>query len=120
MEEGDLGPLGEAWTAVRLKECLQAVRDASNWDELKPAHIGRGVAVCQSGAGYGGSSAGYRVYADGTAALLTGVNDHGSGAHTVLVQIVAHELQLPLERVRLVVGSTDAGPWDSWAARPAG
>jgi CO/xanthine dehydrogenase Mo-binding subunit len=113
VEEGDVGPLGEAWTAVRLKECLQTVRDASNWDQPKPPRIGRGVAVCQSGAGYGGSSAEVQVHPDGTATLLTGVNDHGSGAHTVLVQIVAHELQLPLERVRLVVGSTDAGPWDS-------
>ena len=52
VEEGDLGPLGEPWTAVRLKECLQAVRDASNWDAAEaPATSGRGVAVCQSGAG---------------------------------------------------------------------
>jgi len=29
------------------------------------------------------------------------------------VQVVAHELQLPLERVRLLVAGTDSGPWDS-------
>jgi CO/xanthine dehydrogenase Mo-binding subunit len=113
VDEGDLGPLGEAWTAVRLKECLRAVRDATDWDQPKRPYVGRGVAVCQSGAGYGGSSAEVQVHPDGTAALLTGVNDHGSGAHTILVQIVAQELQLPLERVWLVVGSTAAGPWDS-------
>jgi len=113
VEEGEVGPLGETWTAVRLKECLRAVRDAANWDQPKPPHVGRGVAVCQSGAGYGGSSARVQVFPDGTAALQTGVNDHGSGAHTVLVQVVAQELQLPLERVRLVVGSTESGPWDS-------
>jgi CO/xanthine dehydrogenase Mo-binding subunit len=111
--EGDVGPLGEPWTSVRLRECLETVRAAADWDAPKPPHVGRGVAVCQSGAGWGGSSALVEVHADGTALLRTGVNDHGSGAHTILVQIVAHELQLPLERVRLVVGGTDSGPWDS-------
>jgi CO/xanthine dehydrogenase Mo-binding subunit len=44
---------------------------------------------------------------------MTGVNDQGSGALTMQVQVVAHELQLPMERVRLLVAGTDSGPWDS-------
>lgn len=113
VEEGDVGPLGERWTSIRLKECLRAVRKASGWDRPKPRNVGRGVAVCQSGAGYGGSSAVVKVNPDGTATLVTGVNDQGSGALTMQVQVVAHELQLPLERVRLLVAGTDSGPWDS-------
>ena len=113
VEEGDVGPLGERWTSVRLKECLQAAREQIGWDTPKPPNVGRGVAVCESGAGYGGSSAVVQVNPDGTATLVTGVNDQGSGAHTMQVQVVANELQLPLERVHIVVGGTDSGPWDS-------
>src|SRR5262249_4351997 len=73
--EGDEGPLGERWTSVRLRECLQAARAESGWDTPKPPNVGRGVAVCQSGTGYGGSSAVVQVNPDGTATLVTGVND---------------------------------------------
>src|SRR5207245_4809008 len=57
VEEGDVGPLGERWTSIRMKECLRAVQEASGWDRPKAPNVGHGVAVCQGGAGYGGSSA---------------------------------------------------------------
>ncbi|HYY89771.1 MAG TPA: xanthine dehydrogenase family protein molybdopterin-binding subunit [Chloroflexota bacterium] len=107
------GPLGEPWRAVRLKACLASVRQRSGWDQPRPPGVGRGVALSHCGGGMGASSAVVEVGTDGRATLRTGVNDQGSGAHTVLCQIVAHELQLPLEQVDLVVGGTDSAPFDS-------
>src|SRR2546428_9076749 len=46
--------------------------------------------------------------ADGTAIVRAGLQDIGSGTKTAIAQIVAEELSLPLERVRLSIGETDA------------
>jgi CO/xanthine dehydrogenase Mo-binding subunit len=43
---------------------------------------------------------------------VTSVNDQGSGAHTMLLQVVGHELQIPVERVSLEWTGTEHGPWD--------
>ena len=49
---------------------------------------------------------------DGSAILLTGTANLGTGAHTALAQIVAEELGLPFEQVFVTHGDTDAVPWD--------
>jgi xanthine dehydrogenase molybdenum-binding subunit len=107
------GPLGEAWRSVRLKACLEAVRARSDWDTPCAPGVGRGVAVSHCAGGMGASSATVEVDFEGRVTLLTGVNDQGSGAHTLLCQVVAHELQVPLADVRLLVGGTDQAPFDS-------
>jgi CO/xanthine dehydrogenase Mo-binding subunit len=53
------------------------------------------------------------VTSDGRARLRLGLNEQGSGAHTVLSQIVAHELELSLDSVDLVLDATDRAPFDS-------
>jgi xanthine dehydrogenase molybdenum-binding subunit len=107
------GPLGEAWRSVGLAECLRAVRARSGWDTPCPPGVGRGVAVSHCAGGMGASSAVVEVDLEGRVSLRTGVNDQGSGAHTVLSQIVAHEMQVPLADVVLLAGGTDQAPFDS-------
>ncbi len=113
IEDGEVGPLGETWRSVRLHECLRRVHAASGWGDVKLPNVGRGLAVTHCSGGLGGSSAVVQVHADGQVVLLTGVNDQGTGAHTILAQIVAHELRVPVERVSVRVGGTDSAPWDS-------
>jgi CO/xanthine dehydrogenase Mo-binding subunit len=110
--EGEVNALGEAWKSVRLRECLESVKKASQWSSPKPPNVGRGVAACEEPAGGGGSTSVVEVHADGSATLTTAVNDQGSGAHTILVQIAASELQLPLERVKLRLVGTEPEIWD--------
>jgi xanthine dehydrogenase molybdenum-binding subunit len=112
--DGEPGPLGEPWRSVRLRECLARVRELSGWDR-PPAEpgVGRGVAVSHCAGGLGASNARVEVDADGRVTLYTGVNDQGSGAHTMLLQVVANELSLEPEQVKLVVGGTDSAPFDS-------
>jgi CO/xanthine dehydrogenase Mo-binding subunit len=113
VRDGDPSPEGFPWTSVRIEECLRAVKEAAGWGRAKTPHVGRGIAATEEGAGLsvGGSSSIVEVHPDGTATLTTSVNDQGSGSHTMLTQVVGHELQLPLDRVRLQVTGTD-GPWD--------
>lgn len=114
LADGEPGPLGEAWRSVRLQECLARVRELSDWD-VRPSEpgVGRGVAVSHCAGGLGGSSARVELTSEGQVTLHTGVNDQGSGAHTMLLQVVANELCLDADQIGLVVGSTDGAPWDS-------
>src|SRR5207248_73177 len=94
-------------------ECLQMVKEASGWGTPKPPNVGRGVATAEEGAGLGGggSSTIVEVDATGMVTLTTSATDQGSGSHTMLTQVVAHELQLPLDHVHLDFTGT-TGPWD--------
>jgi CO/xanthine dehydrogenase Mo-binding subunit len=49
---------------------------------------------------------------DGSLTLLTGSLDIGQGAETILAQIVAEELQIPLSEIRVVAADTEATPVD--------
>jgi nicotinate dehydrogenase subunit B len=44
---------------------------------------------------------------DNTVTAFSGKVELGTGVRTALAQIVAEELDLPLERVRMVMGDTD-------------
>jgi CO/xanthine dehydrogenase Mo-binding subunit len=49
---------------------------------------------------------------DGSLTLLTGAIDIGQGAETILSQIVAEELQVPVAEIRVVAADTEATPVD--------
>jgi len=48
---------------------------------------------------------------DGTANVITGTQDIGSGTRTGLAQVAAEELGLPMEAVALQLGDTAVGPY---------
>ncbi|MDO8691007.1 MAG: xanthine dehydrogenase family protein molybdopterin-binding subunit, partial [Dehalococcoidia bacterium] len=58
------------------------------------------------------SAATVEAHGDGSVTLLTGASDMGQGANTVLSQIVAEVLTLPMERVRIVSADTAITPRD--------
>lgn len=49
---------------------------------------------------------------DGSATVLTGAIDVGQGGETVVAQIVAEELYLPIEDVKIISSDTDTTPQD--------
>lgn len=49
---------------------------------------------------------------DGSATVLTGAIDVGQGAETVISQIVAEELYIPIEDVKIISSDTDTTPQD--------
>ena len=53
-----------------------------------------------------------RLHADGSATVLAGSTEIGQGVRTVLSQIAAEELALPLSQVTVARGDTDAMPFD--------
>jgi nicotinate dehydrogenase subunit B len=53
-----------------------------------------------------------RVETDGSITALSGKIDFGQGLRTAFAQIVADELDVPIERVNVVLGDTDQVPFD--------
>lgn len=49
---------------------------------------------------------------DGRVTCFTGKIEQGQGSMTVLPQMLAEELEVPLEAVDIVLGDTDLCPWD--------
>jgi nicotinate dehydrogenase subunit B len=53
-----------------------------------------------------------QIAEDGLVNCYTGKIEMGQGAITSLAQIMADEIEVPFERVRMVMGDTDLCPWD--------
>jgi len=100
---------GQRLEACGLVECLERLRDA-----LPPRMPGRGIGVaCVAHiSGILSTSAIVRVLEDGTVTLSTGAVDLGEGADTVLSQICAETLGVPLDRVNYAVPDTDGSPYN--------
>jgi nicotinate dehydrogenase subunit B len=53
-----------------------------------------------------------KIGPDGTVTLYTGKLEFGQGIQTGFAQLAAEELDVPFERVNVVMGITDRTPWD--------
>lgn len=73
--------------------------------------IGFGLSASDAGA-YPVSTAMVRIQADGSAVVLTGATELGQGSRTVMAQIAAEELGLPLEKVSVVASDTAFTPYE--------
>ncbi|HVH77578.1 MAG TPA: xanthine dehydrogenase family protein molybdopterin-binding subunit [Stellaceae bacterium] len=63
-----------------------------------------------------------KLDAQGDLWVYSGVTEQGQGAGAVLAQVAASAFGVPLERVRVVLGDTDATPYGggTWGSRAAG
>lgn len=111
--EGDASPLGERWQHIRSKETLLAAAQSADWGAEKAPHVGRGIGMYDREPGaFGSSNVTLSIDANAKLMLLTGAADTGTGSYTVLQQIVAEELQLPLATVTVVQGDTDTAAYE--------
>jgi aerobic carbon-monoxide dehydrogenase large subunit len=79
----------------------------------------------ESGAGGRKEHARIRLRLDGTLDVYVGATSSGQGHETVFGQVCADELQIPLDRIRIICASTDEleeslGTWHSRSAVMAG
>lgn len=94
-------------------ESVRKAADAVGWNQPLPTGHGRGLAVAiKASATTGASYAIVRLHWDGSATVLSGTSDMGQGARTVLAQVAARELEIPVERVSVVMGDTAVVPFD--------
>jgi CO/xanthine dehydrogenase Mo-binding subunit len=101
---------------VRARETLQAAVRASSYGRPKAPYVGRGVAIGDRGTGGGEGTVEVTLNPDGTMVLGTPIFDQGSGTYTLLAQVVAEELGVPVEKLDINVWDTDVVPSDSGLA----
>jgi isoquinoline 1-oxidoreductase len=60
-----------------------------------------------------------QVAEDGTVSLFTGKIEMGQGIITSLPQMMADELNVPLDKIKITMGDTDLCPWDggTWGSQ---
>ncbi len=119
--EGEKDTTGQRLQSVRFREVLQAALTAASWKVSKP-HANRGKGIALFGRHTGAGDAGVAVTAepDGTFTVISPTFDQGAGAHTILQQLVADEMTVPLTQVRVTAGNTDTAPYDSGARSSRG
>ena len=110
---------GLPYTAKNLEVCIDRAAELAGWperdalrDREHPDGRRRGLgAACQIWWGGGGPPAHalVRMGHDGVVTVVTGAQDIGTGVTTAFAQVAAEELGLPLDRVRVEVGSTRYG-----------
>jgi xanthine dehydrogenase YagR molybdenum-binding subunit len=105
---------GRPWSSNRLREAYAEGARRYGWrtrhDRPRqdgPWRIGHGMATCSMGSFRFPGAARVHLSADGGAIVESNVHDIGSGAQTVLSQIAAEELGVPLDRVAVRWGDTD-------------
>jgi len=138
---GEYHPFSTAWNegreprpeiinTVGLEQCVAQGRAAINWDDKygndswrrvgNPPHIRRGIGVAMVMQGtaipyldMGGAS--IKMNDDGSFNLLVGATDLGTGSDTVLAQMAAEVLGVPVEDMITYSSDTDFTPFDKGA-----
>jgi CO/xanthine dehydrogenase Mo-binding subunit len=116
---------GQALPSNGLMECIDTAERESGWARRKTRkpspdkRIGTGFACTAHISGLLGTGAIVRLLEDGTVVLNTGAVDIGQGSDTVLTQICAEALKLPVDRVSIASPDTDGSPynWGTTASR---
>jgi len=141
LRAGELHPFSTAWSEGRepqpetiatcgLEECVRQGRATINWDEKfnipnwrhvpKKPYLKRGIGVALVMQGtaipyldMGGAS--IKMNDDGSFNLLIGATDLGTGSDTVLSQMAAEVLGVPIEDIIPYSSDTDFTPFDKGA-----
>jgi CO/xanthine dehydrogenase Mo-binding subunit len=133
IKEGETSPIfkimGEGTEGVeqivrscKLDECIEKGKKIINWDERvnrkkEPGKKVRGVgcALAMQGSGIAKvdmGAASVKVNEDGSVNLHLGATDLGTGSDTIMAQIVAETLDIPVEKVIVYSSDTDMTPFD--------
>jgi CO/xanthine dehydrogenase Mo-binding subunit len=128
---GDSHPVMNGWTeetpasikSIGLRECIERSMELIGWKEKRnpkpPAGtvvrgVGLGVAIHASGVPR--EDRGCIIIsmgADGAFIVFSGHSDIGTGSNTVVIQIVAEALDVPMDIVRLQAADSGSTPFDN-------
>ena len=133
IKEGETSPvfeaLGEGKEGVsqivhscKLSECIDRGAAAIGWYDKRDKRLrhgdkveGVGLSISMQGSGIPRvdmASASMKMNEDGSFNLHMGATDLGTGSDTVLAQIAAEVLQIPVEKIIVLSSDTDLTPFD--------
>ena len=103
------------WSSKSLRACYTAAAERFGWERRNPQPrsmrhgdmlVGWGMATATYPTLRSAASASATLLADGTAVVRSGSQDLGTGTYTVMTQIAADALGMPMEKVRFELGDT--------------
>jgi xanthine dehydrogenase YagR molybdenum-binding subunit len=107
---------GQQWSSKSLKQCYARGAELFGWSKRNPKAgqtrdgrylVGMGMATASYPVHSSQGTARARLYADGHALVQSGATDLGTGTYTVMTQVAADSLGLPIEKVRFELGDTN-------------
>ncbi|PZC52504.1 MULTISPECIES: xanthine dehydrogenase family protein molybdopterin-binding subunit [unclassified Mesotoga] len=121
MGEGREG-VPQIMRSCKLQECIDLGKKAIDWDSKRGKKTrngtkvrGVGCALAMQGSGIPKIDMGaatIKMNEDGSFNLLVGATDLGTGSDTILGQIAAEVLTVPLEKIVVYSSDTDLTPFD--------
>jgi CO/xanthine dehydrogenase Mo-binding subunit/aerobic-type carbon monoxide dehydrogenase small subunit (CoxS/CutS family) len=97
----------------KFEESLARAAEAIGWSQTLAADRARGVAVMlKASIAPSVSEAIVRLHADASVTVLASTVELGQGARTVMAQIAAEVLAVPLDRVTVLLPDTSVTPYD--------
>ena len=103
------------WSSKSLRECFRVGAERFGWRKRTPApgsmrigrtQVGWGMATASYPANRKAAKAIATINPDGTAVVRSGTHDLGTGTYTVMAQVAADALGLPVSRVAFELGDT--------------
>ncbi len=110
---------GKPFSVRQLVRCMREGAQLFGWENRNPIpgrvrdgrwSVGIGMATAIRGNMLLPASASFSVEADGTIVVKQGMTDIGTGTYTVLAQIAAETMGVPLESVRVEIGDSELPP----------
>src|SRR5258706_4856091 len=107
------------FSSRHLKECLSTGAEKFGWSKRDPRvasmkraglTLGWGMAACSWQAMRFACAASVELRDDGTARVSCATQDIGTGTYTILAQLAADQLGLPLDQVEAVLGDSQLPP----------
>lgn len=110
--DGDVTPTGQVLEGIAMRETLDRAVELAGYGQALPSDEAIGVAIGWWPCFASKSGAYVKLNPDGTATVITGAQENGTGAVMALAGYVAEELGLQPEAVALVYQDTDLAPTD--------
>ena len=125
----EINCMGNNMHNTRIKDCIEKGAELFDWknrrenaQKLQTGRYRRGVGMDVAVHDNGWAPAFQdlttiiiKMNNDGTAVLLTGTHDLGTGSRTILAQIAGEVLDLPPEYIEVIEADTDVTPYDMGA-----
>jgi CO/xanthine dehydrogenase Mo-binding subunit len=112
IEEGAEGPTRQVFDHVGVKDTLEKAVEMIDYGRELPEDEAIGVAIgwwpCMPAA----SGAYVQMNGDGSATIVTGAQENGSGAVMAMPMFVGQELGIDPNDVSVIYQDTDVAPWD--------
>jgi xanthine dehydrogenase YagR molybdenum-binding subunit len=111
--------MGKQWSSRSLMKCYDEASERFGWSKRSPQpgsmrdgdwRIGWGCASAVYPTHVGAATARVRLMANGKAVVQIAAHDIGTGAYTVIGQIAAEQLGIPLSSVSVELGDSNLPP----------